>query len=452
MKNLCCGLLVWVVLAGAQSAFCAGQEEAQRQQLTAHYLSQLDHAKMQKLMQRVGKQAPKSFYNCLCKADGGGAAMGVGVSYHPEPVKPYDKRYSCNHEGPPCMASGMGCWRFPLPNDEKMWAACLKNYPLEDATPIDAAVVNAANNTGAGTLAGGTSQLSRLTSDEERLLERLLEYRKLCLPNVEKKIEDIVLWSGKGGAIVKHALDKAAGSSNVCEEAVTVSLFLKGQDGMYPMEVMGEAIWPFVPYSSTINLFLPLFKGESLTPDDISHADIFNDLTDNALSGLKNPTNITNVMSALETLDKAYSTYKLNRSFREASDLFVQSQAWTQEKRDRFLLENNAELRMTKQKIVRINNKLRADLEAILPTVRQQQVVGTMFNPPGTKIPNDNPLWQSYFRKQEQLYREAAVAQGPLYSRIIDLNIHRQALTYREALRVKGCEQFLAESKMNCQK
>ena len=315
MKYLYYSVLVLALLTGGRIAFSAGSEEQQpeqgKQELTARYLSQLNHAKMEKLMQRLGKKAPDSFYNCLCRADGGGAAAGVGVSYHPQPVKPYNKRYSCNREGPPCMASGMGCWRFPLPNDEKIWAACMKANPLENAAPIDAAVIHAADLIPSAAPADDTLQVPRLTSEEEQLLERLSAYRELCLPNVSRTIEDIVLWSGKGGAIVKEALEKAAGSANVCEEAITVSLFLQGQDGLYPSEVMAATVWPFVPYSSTISAFLPLVKGDALTPEDIDPASIMDDAIgdNNPLQGyavkgiqlpsLKDPIQIKNIMSAI---------------------------------------------------------------------------------------------------------------------------------------------------------
>jgi len=114
--------------------------EALRQNVIER-LPKLNHTKIEALMQRVGKKTPKNFYNCLCRQDRGGAAMGVGVSYHPEPLEPYNEKYSCNREGPPCMASGLGCWRFPLPSDSKMWNYCMKKYTYDDNTTIVDAIV-----------------------------------------------------------------------------------------------------------------------------------------------------------------------------------------------------------------------------------------------------------------------------------------------------------------------
>ncbi len=104
-------------------------------------LPKLNHTKLEALMQRVGKKPPKNFYNCLCRKDRGGAAPGVGVSYHPEPLKPYDERYSCQHSGPPCMAAGYGCWRFPLPRDKDIWSECIKNSKYDDNSTIIDAIV-----------------------------------------------------------------------------------------------------------------------------------------------------------------------------------------------------------------------------------------------------------------------------------------------------------------------
>jgi len=89
-------------------------------------LPKLNHNKIEALMKRVGKKVPKNFYSCLCRRDGGGASSGVGISYHPEIIEPYDERYTCQHYGYPCMAQGYGCWRFPLPNDINITNDCIE--------------------------------------------------------------------------------------------------------------------------------------------------------------------------------------------------------------------------------------------------------------------------------------------------------------------------------------
>ena len=129
-----------------QTAFAEKHEGDVLRNNVTERLPQLNHTKLEALMQRVGKKAPKNFYNCLCRKDGGGAAMGVGVSYHPEIVKPYNELYSCNRAGPPCMASGLGCWRFPLPRDSKMWNYCIEHSKYEDNSTIVDAIVGEVEN------------------------------------------------------------------------------------------------------------------------------------------------------------------------------------------------------------------------------------------------------------------------------------------------------------------
>lgn len=109
-------------------------------------LPELNHTKLEALMKRVGKKTPKNLYNCLCRQDGGGAAMGVGVSYHPESLKPYTEKWMCHHSGPPCMAQGNGCWRFPLPNDSEITNYCIEKATYDDGTTIVDAIVGAVDS------------------------------------------------------------------------------------------------------------------------------------------------------------------------------------------------------------------------------------------------------------------------------------------------------------------
>lgn len=107
-------------------------------------LSKLNHIKMKKLIEEVRKEAPKNFFDCLCKEDGGGAAPGVGVLYHPGKYGiAYSSFSSCpkdNFESP-CVASGFGCWRFPLPRDKEIWNKCSESKKYDDNSTIIDAIV-----------------------------------------------------------------------------------------------------------------------------------------------------------------------------------------------------------------------------------------------------------------------------------------------------------------------
>jgi len=130
--------IVTVITIGIlnQSAFAKVLEGDDLRANITKRLPSLNHTKLQALMQRVGKKPPENFYNCLCRKDGGGAASGVGVSYHPEALKPYTDKWSCHHSGPPCMAQGMGCWRFPLPRDSDIWSYCIEKSKYDDNSTI----------------------------------------------------------------------------------------------------------------------------------------------------------------------------------------------------------------------------------------------------------------------------------------------------------------------------
>ncbi len=133
--------MVLITMIGNQMAFAEKLEGDALRENVVERLPQLNHTKLEALMERVGKKTPKNFYNCLCQQDRGNAAIGVGVSYHPEPLKPYSDEYECNRPGPPCMAQGLGCWRFPLPSDAKMWDYCIERHKYDDNTTIVDAII-----------------------------------------------------------------------------------------------------------------------------------------------------------------------------------------------------------------------------------------------------------------------------------------------------------------------
>lgn len=172
MKTLCKIFITTVVTLTLTQTLCAQQleGEALRKNITEK-LPALNHAKLEALMQRIGKKVPKNLYNCLCKQDGGGAAMGVSVSYHPQFLEPYSDKYSCNHEGAPCMASGMGCWRFPLPSDSKIWNYCTQQNKYEDNSTIIDAIINEVK---------GLHQEQKLDVTKDLSSEQNATYKKIC--------------------------------------------------------------------------------------------------------------------------------------------------------------------------------------------------------------------------------------------------------------------------------
>ena len=89
-------------------------------------LQQLSHKKQLAVMKALDIEVPVSFYNCLCRNAGYGSGS-TSQFYHPDTLGKYDKRYSCQHPGLPCIVSGYGCSRYPLPSDPKVWENCMKS-------------------------------------------------------------------------------------------------------------------------------------------------------------------------------------------------------------------------------------------------------------------------------------------------------------------------------------
>lgn len=102
-------------------------------------LRALNHTKLQAALRDLGISPTLAFFNCLCQRAGYGA-MGTGQYYHPDTIGEYNPAYSCSQPGPPCVVSGFGCSRHPLPSDPKVWEACMNdwrvNVETKDGKPV----------------------------------------------------------------------------------------------------------------------------------------------------------------------------------------------------------------------------------------------------------------------------------------------------------------------------
>jgi hypothetical protein len=101
-------------------------------------LTNLSHAKIEKLMKYVKLEPPEGFYNCLCRQIP--HPDNVGVSYHPGPT---GTSPSCSKPGLPCVYAGYGCTRRAFPADKKAWDICLKSHRYKDGTTFVDAIIAA---------------------------------------------------------------------------------------------------------------------------------------------------------------------------------------------------------------------------------------------------------------------------------------------------------------------
>ncbi|MBT3070028.1 hypothetical protein KKP04_03985 [Rhodomicrobium sp. Az07] len=113
------------VSAAAPEAKPVSPEEiAKRRAHIVDRLAKLNHTKLTAALEGMGIAPPVDFYNCLCRAAAYGSSSAAQF-YHPDTIGEYNPRYSCSHPGDPCIVSGFGCGRYPLPSDAKIWTKCI---------------------------------------------------------------------------------------------------------------------------------------------------------------------------------------------------------------------------------------------------------------------------------------------------------------------------------------
>jgi hypothetical protein len=82
-------------------------------------LAKLNHTKLKAAFDGMGIAPPQDFYRCLCRSAGYGSSS-TAQFYHPDTIGEYNPMYSCSQPGDPCIVSGFGCGRYPLPSDAKI--------------------------------------------------------------------------------------------------------------------------------------------------------------------------------------------------------------------------------------------------------------------------------------------------------------------------------------------
>ena len=101
----------------------------------------LPHDKLIPTLAALGVPTSEEFLNCLCHSAGYGSP-GTAQFYHPDTLGTYDKRYSCQHPGDPCIVSGYGCLRYPLPSDPGVWESCGAQHAPPGSVGVTEAIVS----------------------------------------------------------------------------------------------------------------------------------------------------------------------------------------------------------------------------------------------------------------------------------------------------------------------
>lgn len=112
--------------AGQKSA--PKDSESRRREILQR-IQAMNHSKMAAVFKSLNISPPLDLYNCLCRRAAYGSS-GTSQYYHPGTIGEYNKRYTCNQPGDPCVVSGFGCSRHPLPSNPKIWEGCMETHRL----------------------------------------------------------------------------------------------------------------------------------------------------------------------------------------------------------------------------------------------------------------------------------------------------------------------------------
>jgi hypothetical protein len=90
----------------------------------------LPHSRHLDTLKELGITPEGGFLDCLCRSAGYGSST-TAQFYHPDTIGEYNKMYSCSQPGEPCVVSGFGCMRYPMPSDPAIWDSCGREFPGE---------------------------------------------------------------------------------------------------------------------------------------------------------------------------------------------------------------------------------------------------------------------------------------------------------------------------------
>ncbi|TCO70153.1 hypothetical protein [Rhodovulum euryhalinum] len=105
-------------------------------------IADLPHDQMLATLKALNVPVSEEFLGCVCHRAGYGSP-GTAQYYHPDTIGEYDRRYSCNHPGPPCIVSGYGCTRHDMPNSSKIWKGCALEAAKDGSVPVTDRIVEA---------------------------------------------------------------------------------------------------------------------------------------------------------------------------------------------------------------------------------------------------------------------------------------------------------------------
>jgi hypothetical protein len=118
-------LALWPLAAAAQETPRSPREDRVMKALIG-----LPHSRHLDTLKELGITPEGGFLDCLCRSAGYGSST-TAQFYHPDTIGEYNRMYSCSQPGEPCVVSGFGCMRYPMPSDPAIWDSCGREFPGE---------------------------------------------------------------------------------------------------------------------------------------------------------------------------------------------------------------------------------------------------------------------------------------------------------------------------------
>lgn len=129
-----------VVILAVCAAFPASAQDiavrSPKQEAALTRWISLPHDRQLLVLESLGIAVQEDFFNCVCRMAHYGSP-GTAQYYEPDTIGTYDKRYSCQHPGPPCIVSGYGCMRYDLPTDPAIFENCAARPELSGGNTLD---------------------------------------------------------------------------------------------------------------------------------------------------------------------------------------------------------------------------------------------------------------------------------------------------------------------------
>lgn len=121
-------------LALSSAALAQDKARTEREQKAIAAFLAMGHKRHLDVMKELGITPGDGYLDCVCHNAGYGSSS-TAQFYHPDTIGEFNNAYSCTQPGEPCVVSGFGCMRYPLPSDPRVWESCANGK-----SPLDALI------------------------------------------------------------------------------------------------------------------------------------------------------------------------------------------------------------------------------------------------------------------------------------------------------------------------